>query len=103
MIEKVNLLTNQESQISAPPNAAVIDRLQQTYQAGFVTPIESETIPPGLSEDHIRMISAKKEEPEFMLEWRLKAYRHWLTLTEPHWGTIRYPAIDYQNMVYYSA
>lgn len=81
-----------------------IDHLvNQTYQAGFVTDIESESIPPGLSEEHIRLISEKKGEPPFMLGWRLKAYRHWLTLKEPHWGTIRYPAIDYQSMVYYSA
>ena len=73
------------------------------YQYGFVTDIESESIPRGLSEDIVRMISAKKNEPEFMLEWRLKAYRHWLTMKEPAWANVRYPAIDYQNVIYYSA
>jgi Fe-S cluster assembly protein SufB len=73
------------------------------YQYGFVTDIESESIPRGLSEDIVRMISAKKNEPEFMLEWRLKAYRHWLTMKEPTWANVKYPAIDYQNVIYYSA
>jgi Fe-S cluster assembly protein SufB len=73
------------------------------YQYGFVTDIESESIPRGLSEDVVRLISAKKNEPEFMLEWRLKAYRHWLTMKEPTWANVRYPAIDYQNVIYYSA
>ena len=73
------------------------------YQYGFVTDIESESIPRGLSEDVVRLISAKKNEPEFMLEWRLKAYRHWLTMKEPTWANVKYPAIDYQNVIYYSA
>jgi len=75
----------------------------QEYKYGFVTPIESETLPRGLSEDVIRQISAKKGEPEFMLQWRLKAYLHWLTLEEPHWANAPYPPIDYQNIIYYSA
>ena len=73
------------------------------YAAGFVTDIESETIAPGLSEDVVRLISKKKNEPEFLLEWRLKAYRHWLTMTEPKWPNVHYPPIDYQAIVYYSA
>jgi Fe-S cluster assembly protein SufB len=73
------------------------------YQAGFVTDIESESIPPGLSEDIIRVISAKKHEPEWLLEWRLKAYRHWLTMKEPTWANVHYPTIDYQSIIYYSA
>ena len=73
------------------------------YQHGFVTEIETDSIPRGLSEDVVRLISAKKNEPSFMLEWRLKAYRRWLTMTEPHWANVKYPAIDYQDMVYYSA
>ncbi len=73
------------------------------YQYGFVTDIESESLPRGLNEDIVRMISAKKNEPEFMLEWRLKAYRHWLTMKEPGWANVKYPAIDYQNIIYYSA
>ena len=73
------------------------------YEAGFVTDIESESIPPGLNEDVVRPISAKKNEPECLLEWRLKAYRHWLTMTEPTWQNVHYPPIDYQAIVYYSA
>jgi Fe-S cluster assembly protein SufB len=73
------------------------------YKAGFVTEIEQETIAPGLSEDIIRLISSKKAEPEWMLEWRLKAYRHWLTMEEPKWANVRYPPIDYQSIVYYAA
>ena len=73
------------------------------YKYGFYTEIETDSVPAGLSEDVIRLISAKKNEPEFMLEWRLKAYRHWLTLQEPTWANVHYPAIDYQRIVYYSA
>jgi Fe-S cluster assembly protein SufB len=74
------------------------------YQYGFVTDIESDSLPRGLSEDVIRLISAKKGEPAFMLDWRLKAYRRWLTMQEPHhWANITYPAIDYQDIIYYSA
>ena len=77
--------------------------LTRDYVAGFVTDIESDTVPPGLNEDVIRLISAKKEEPEFLLEWRLAAYRHWLTMTEPRWASVHYPPIDYQAISYYSA
>src|SRR5919109_1167064 len=73
------------------------------YSAGFYVDIEADTVPRGLNEDIIRTISAKKNEPEFMLEWRLKAYRHWLTMTEPKWATVDYPPIDYQAIAYYSA
>jgi Fe-S cluster assembly protein SufB len=73
------------------------------YKYGFITSIESDSVPPGLNEDVIRLISAKKNEPEFMLEWRLKAYRHWRTMQEPKWQNVHYPPIDYQNIVYYSA
>ncbi len=73
------------------------------YKYGFVTEIEADTVPKGLSEDIIRLISAKKNEPEFMLEWRLKAYRHWLTMVEPTWANVHYPRIDYQAISYYSA
>jgi Fe-S cluster assembly protein SufB len=83
------------------------DLAQQEYKWGFITDIEEERIPKGLDEDVIRLISTKKQEPEFMLEWRLRAYRHWATLeksqAEPKWANVKYPAIDYQNMVYYSA
>jgi Fe-S cluster assembly protein SufB len=78
--------------------------INKDYEHGFVTDIESDTIAPGLSEDVVRLISAKKNEPEFMLEWRLKAYRHWLTMTEPHaWAQLKYKPIDYQTIIYYSA
>jgi Fe-S cluster assembly protein SufB len=73
------------------------------YKHGFVTEIEEESIPKGLSEDVVRLISSKKDEPEFLLEWRLKAYRKWLTMTEPAWANVHYPPIDYQEIVYYSA
>jgi Fe-S cluster assembly protein SufB len=77
--------------------------VKQEYKYGFVTDVEADSAPPGLNEDIVRLISAKKHEPEFMLEWRLKAYRHWLTMKEPTWPHVHYPAIDYQNAVYYSA
>lgn len=77
--------------------------MNREYAAGFVTEIETDSVPPGLNEATIRLISSKKNEPEFMLEWRLKAYQHWLTLTEPHWAKVHYPAIDYQSIIYYSA
>ena len=73
------------------------------YKYGFFTEVETDTVPPGLNEDVIRLISAKKNEPEFMLEWRLKAYRHWLTMKEPNWANVKYPPIDYQGIAYYSA
>jgi Fe-S cluster assembly protein SufB len=75
----------------------------QEYKWGFVSDIEADAIPRGLSEDVVRLISAKKHEPEWLLEWRLKAYRHWLTMTEPTWANVHYPAIDYQNIIYYAA
>ena len=76
---------------------------QQEYKEGWVTDIEMEMAPPGLNEDIIRFISAKKNEPEFLLEWRLKAYRHWLTMKEPNWQYMDYPPVDYQDIVYYAA
>ncbi|HUC83538.1 MAG TPA: hypothetical protein VMR70_21675, partial [Flavisolibacter sp.] len=81
--------------------------LEQTvaseYKYGFVSDLEADEAPKGLNEDTIRFISAKKNEPEWMLEWRLKAYRHWLKMEEPHWGNLNYPPIDYQDIIYYSA
>ncbi len=79
------------------------DFINREYKAGFVTDIEADTIPRGLNEDVIRLISEKKGEPPFMLEWRLKAFRHWQTMREPHWQNVRYPPIDYQDIVYYSS
>ena len=75
----------------------------QEYKFGFITDIEQETLPPGLSEETVRKISAFKREPEWLLEWRLKAYRHWLTMTEPTWQNVHYPPIDYQSIIYYAA
>ena len=88
-------------------STSVEDLAQRDYKYGFVSDIEADTIPPGLNEDVIRLISAKKGEPEFMLEWRLKAYRHWAKLekaeSEPKWANVHYPAVDYQAIRYYSA
>jgi len=77
--------------------------VNREYKYGFVTDIETDSLPPGLNEDVIRLISQKKKEPEFLLEWRLKAYRAWQKMTEPHWAKVDYPPIDYQQIVYYSA
>ncbi|MCA3130161.1 MAG: Fe-S cluster assembly protein SufB [Betaproteobacteria bacterium] len=77
--------------------------IDQPYQHGFVTDIESDTVPKGLSEEVIRQISLKKDEPDWLLEFRLAAYRHWLTLSEPAWPNVKYPPIDYQDIIYYSA
>jgi Fe-S cluster assembly protein SufB len=76
---------------------------KQEYKYGFVSDVEADAVPKGLGEEIVRTISRKKGEPEFLLEWRLKALRHWQTLEEPHWSNVRYPAIDYQDIVYYSA
>ncbi|AHB88992.1 iron-sulfur cluster assembly protein SufB [Thermosynechococcus sp. NK55a] len=84
-------------------SATVQSLVNQPYKYGFVTPIETETIPKGLNEDIIRLISAKKNEPEFMLEFRLRAYRQWLKMSEPRWPRVSYPPINYQDIVYYSA
>src|SRR5262249_22727618 len=73
------------------------------YKYGFVTDIESERAPKGLDEDTVRFISAKKNEPEWMLTWRLEAYRRWLTMREPKWARVHYPPIDYQDLYYYAA
>jgi len=77
--------------------------VQKEYKYGFITDVEADSAPPGLNEDIVRLISAKKNDPEFMLEWRLKAYRHWLTMKEPSWPHVHHPPIDYQKAVYYSA
>ncbi|MGD1878539.1 MAG: Fe-S cluster assembly protein SufB [Kiloniellaceae bacterium] len=88
--------------------AATVETVEQVraldkYKYGFITDIESETAPKGLSEDTVRFISAKKGEPEWLLEWRLKAFRHWLTMPEPQWSKVQFPPIDYQDSYYYSA
>src|SRR5882724_9628773 len=77
--------------------------VKQEYKYGFYTDLETDSAPPGLNEDIVRLISMKKNEPPFMLEWRLKAFRHWTTMKEPTWPHVHYPPIDYQKSVYYSA
>ena len=77
--------------------------INKDYAYGFVSPVESDAAPRGLSEDTVRFISKKKNEPAFMLEWRLAAYREWLKMREPDWSSVRYPKIDYQDIIYYSA
>ena len=79
------------------------DHTRSDYKYGFTSNFESDTFPKGLSEDVVRAISLKKNEPEWLTEWRLKAYRHWLTLKEPKWPNVKYPPIDYQDMIYFSA
>lgn len=82
----------------------ILEKVTSTeYQYGFVTDIETETAPKGLNEDTVRFISAKKNEPEWMLEWRLKAFRNWLKMPEPEWANVHYPKIDFQDIIYYAA
>jgi Fe-S cluster assembly protein SufB len=87
----------------ASDNSTIEQLANQEYKFGFVTDIESDTAAKGLNEATIRLISSKKGEPEWLLDWRLKAYRHWLTMQEPKWPNVHYPLIDYQNISYYSA
>ena len=77
--------------------------VKQEYKYGFVTEVETDSAPPGLNEEIIRLISAKKKEPEWLTEWRLKAYRHWTTMDLPHWAHVHYPPVDFQDITYYSA
>jgi Fe-S cluster assembly protein SufB len=84
-------------------SVALQNLVNQPYRHGFVTDIEADTAPRGLNEDIIRFISHKKNEPEWLLEFRLQAYRHWLTMTEPTWPNVKYPKIDFQDIIYYSA
>src|SRR5262245_10385028 len=79
------------------------DLVENEYKYGFETKVDVDAVAPGLNEDVIRLISSKKGEPEWLLDWRLKAYRHWLTMKEPTWANVRYPKIDYGAIVYYSA
>ena len=77
--------------------------ITREYQYGFRTDIATEVIPKGLSEEVIRLLSAKKNEPAWMLDWRLKAFRLWLTMEEPQWSNVNYPKIDFQDIIYYAA
>ena len=82
----------------------IIDKtIKEKYKFGFVTNIDQETIPPGLNEDVIHIISSKKNEPQWLLEWRLKAYRKWIKMQEPNWAKVNYPKINYNSISYYSA
>ncbi len=89
--------------MSSSTDATLETWREQQYKYGFFTDIEADSIRPGLDEEIIQLISVKKNEPDWMLQWRLKAYRHWLTMTEPRWHNLRYPKIDYQGIIYYSA
>ncbi len=89
--------------MSSSSTRTIEDLANREYRYGFVTEVESDSVPPGLDEDIIRLISRKKNEPDFLLEWRLKAYRAWRKMEEPRWAFIHYPSIDYQSIVYYSA
>ncbi|MBV9850050.1 MAG: Fe-S cluster assembly protein SufB, partial [Armatimonadetes bacterium] len=84
-------------------NETIEEFAGKEYQYGFVTDVEADAVPAGLNEDIIRLISAKKNEPEWLLEWRLKAYRHWLTMEDPSWHNVHIAPVDYQSIVYYSA
>jgi Fe-S cluster assembly protein SufB len=84
-------------------NEAIERHVGSEYKFGFTTPVENDSVAPGLNEETIRLLSTKKGEPDFMLEWRLRAYRHWLTMSEPTWAHVHYPPIDYQKIIYYSA
>ena len=81
-------------------NQEIKNYLNRNYEHGFITDIATSSLAPGLDENVIRQISAKKNEPEFMLAWRLQAFTHWKTLAEPHWAHLRYPPIDYQTIVF---
>ena len=83
--------------------ATLDEIIGKDYEHGFVTSVEMDVIPHGLSEDVVRLISSKKNEPEWLLEWRLAAYRHWLTMTPPEWASVHYPPINYQDIIYYAA
>ena len=97
-------MSRQIIETAAPAdNAEVIEALGRRYAAGFVTDIETDYLPPGLDEGTVRALSARKGEPEWMTEWRLKAYRHWLTMPTPDWAKLKVPAIDYQAISYYAA
>jgi Fe-S cluster assembly protein SufB len=101
--ERIQMEKDLQSRSDAPAgNEAVVEALNRRYSAGFVTDIESESLPPGLGEDVVRAISARKNEPEWLTEWRLKAYRHWLTMTPPHWAKLDIEPIDFQAISYYS-
>jgi Fe-S cluster assembly protein SufB len=89
--------------MTSPESSQLRDLARRDYGYGFVTDIEQEIAPKGLGEEVVRLISAKKKEPEWLLDWRLRAFRHWLTMREPHWAKVQYPPLDYQAISYYAA
>ncbi|MCF5932931.1 Fe-S cluster assembly protein SufB, partial [Xanthomonas perforans] len=91
------------TELAPPQNAQILERLGRRYDAGFITEIESDSLPPGLDEDVIRALSAKKDEPQWMTDWRLEAYRHWLKMPMPEWAKLQISPIDFQALSYYSA
>ena len=97
------VIQREGSSTTSTSTQAIQDLASREYKYGFVTDIEQEAVPRGLNEEIVRLISAKKVEPDWLLEWRLKAYRAWLAMKEPTWGNIRYGPIDYQDIVYYAA
>jgi len=105
MVIEVDTLSNKRSSQTVPPakNAGILEQLGRRYDAGFITDIESDSFAPGLNEDVVRALSAKKEEPQWMTDWRLAAYRHWLTMPVPDWAKLNISPIDLQSVSYYSA
>ena len=98
------MISDEEQRPMSKASDSTLQQWQsQEYKYGFYTDIEADSAPPGLNEDTVRLISAKKQEPDWLLQWRLKALRHWQTMTEPTWANLHYPPIDYQSIVYYSA
>ena len=101
--ERSDIQTRLRESTVGTGNAQIVETMNRRYDAGFITDIETEFAPPGLSEDIIRFISNKKEEPSWMTDWRLAAYRHWQTMSEPHWAKLRIAPIDLQALSYYAA
>ena len=96
--------TNKQNKLMNNNKTDIIDqKVKEDYKYGFVTDIESETLPPGINEDTIQFISEKKKEPSWLLDWRIKAYRKWLKMDEPHWQNVQYDNINYQDISYYSS
>ncbi len=93
---------NDHTKAMSTATETIEDLVKTEYKYGFVTDVETESAPPGLSEDTIRLISKKKNEPEWLTDWRIKAYRHWLTMPEPTWQFVKYPKIDFQDITYFS-
>src|SRR3990170_6772746 len=100
---KTEVLPTEKSFVMDDDRSTIERTVSTEYKYGFVTDIEADEAPKGLNEDTVRFISDKKNEPQWMLEWRLKAYRQWLKMEEPSWANIKYPKINYQDIIYFSA